>query len=305
MPNGSFEEYSECPQGNDLNDGQFERAVGWWRPTMGTPDYFHRCNNDLGGTVGVPNNFWGHQVPFHGDGYVGLGPIAKNMEGIHVGSEYIRCELLNTLKPNISYHFSMQLSLAGLSVMSVGRLGVHFSSENQFVNTWLSLEDTPQIVHFGEPFVDTVNWMKFEGVFTAVGCEKYLTIGYFGDDIVDDTTILNTPLFGHYAYYYIDSVGLFELENNSDLTCESPLSFSIPNVFTPNSDGTNDFINIESYTFFIKELHILNRWGNIVAVLNELNSKWDGKDCPDGVYFYIIYFREEKKKQTGFIHLIR
>ena len=167
------------------------------------------------------------------------------------------------------------------------------------------MADSPQIVHTGEPFSDTVNWMKFENIFTAQGCEKFLTIGYFGEDVNSDTIIVQTPIFGYYAYYYIDSVCLYELENTSSFTCESLLSLTLPNVFTPNSDGSNDVISIEEYSFLIHEVQIMNRWGNLVAVLDEFNPLWNGENCPDGVYFYVILYLENKKKQTGFIHLIR
>ena len=120
VPNGSFEEYSECPETNDINNGQFEKAIGWWSPTMGTPDFFHRCNDTLNipsqGMVGVPNNFWGYQEAFHGDGYVGFLPYEWLDEtGEIVGSEYIGTKLKNQLKPCYTYEFSMRMSLANNS----------------------------------------------------------------------------------------------------------------------------------------------------------------------------------------------
>lgn len=53
-------------------------------------------------------------------------------------------------------------------------------------------------------------------------------------------------------------------------------SFFIPNAFTPNGDGVNDFfcakgIGIESY-----ELFVFNRWGNIVFTTNDINKMWNG-----------------------------
>jgi gliding motility-associated-like protein len=74
-----------------------------------------------------------------------------------------------------------------------------------------------------------------------------------------------------------------------------PSRLEVPNVFTPNGDGSND-------VFFLKaanmgEIHaiIFDRWGSRVyeATSSTGNISWDGKnlqgkDCAAGVYFYVI-----------------
>ncbi len=69
-----------------------------------------------------------------------------------------------------------------------------------------------------------------------------------------------------------------------------PLTFNIPNIFTPNNDGVNDqyFIELENAASF--EAIIFNRWGNEMISQNKINEKWDGKSASgkmsdDGVYF--------------------
>lgn len=104
VPNGSFEEYWDCPISNNLNNGQFEKAKGWWSPTNATPDYFNRCNN---GIVGIPTNFWGYQEAFQGDGYVGFGPVAWTNDGQYVGFEYLRTELNSTLLLCVEYTINL------------------------------------------------------------------------------------------------------------------------------------------------------------------------------------------------------
>src|SRR5690606_1785401 len=135
VPNGSFEEYWECPTANDLNDGQFEKVKYWWKPTMGTSDYFNRCNN---GIVGVPNNFWGHQEPYSGNGYVGLVPISINSLGNIDSYEYIQTQLTKSLKPCYQCYFYMYVCMANYSTHSLGRLGAVFSFDTTFndYNDW-------------------------------------------------------------------------------------------------------------------------------------------------------------------------
>ena len=67
----------------------------------------------------------------------------------------------------------------------------------------------------------------------------------------------------------------------------------VPNVFTPNGDGINDFFKIKNKT--LRDFHciILNRWGRKLYEWSDQNQGWDGKtekgaECTPGVYFYIV-----------------
>ncbi len=96
-----------------------------------------------------------------------------------------------------------------------------------------------------------------------------------------------------------------------------PPVFDIPNVFSPNNDGSNDYfllINTSGLENLIEfEIVILNRWGNVVNTFNEPFFKWDGtteggKNVSEGTYFYKItavgYDGEEIVKH-GFFQLVR
>jgi gliding motility-associated-like protein len=68
------------------------------------------------------------------------------------------------------------------------------------------------------------------------------------------------------------------------------------------------YINVAEF-----ELFILNRWGNTVAILKDVNEPWNGTttngtELTDGVYFYtykLIGLNGDKKEGHGFITLIR
>ncbi len=66
----------------------------------------------------------------------------------------------------------------------------------------------------------------------------------------------------------------------------------IPNVFSPNGDGINDFFKIKSNGLKTYDLVILNRWGERVFASSSAQDHWDGtqngKRVPDGVYFYVL-----------------
>jgi gliding motility-associated-like protein len=299
VPNASFEEYWQCPVGNDLNDGQFERCKYWWKPTMGTSDYYNSCNT---GTVGVPNNFWGYQNAFHGSAYAGFGAISWDASGNSIGNEYLRTEIFTPLKACYIYKFTMHVTLAEVSTHGVGRLGAWFSKENNFTATTNVLNENPQILNQSSPIIDTSKWTKIEGVFTANGLEKFLTIGYFRDNVNLDTSFVQDFGFGSEALYFVDSISLIEIGPDLNQNC---MSIDFPNCISPNNDGVNDVIDFSLNISLIKQINIINRWGVTVAVLNEDNSIWDGRDCKEGTYFYCLEYKYTSKKQTGFIQLIR
>jgi len=75
----------------------------------------------------------------------------------------------------------------------------------------------------------------------------------------------------------------------------------IPNIFSPNNDGSNDFFNIYTGNGVkrIKSVNIFSRWGSLLFHATNLSPQgidgvklWDGKHrgkrMNSGVYVYII-----------------
>ncbi len=111
-----------------------------------------------------------------------------------------------------------------------------------------------------------------------------------------------------------------QLKVESDCGCDTtytktihvlPVKLKIPNVFTPNGDGINDYFIIalegdegggsmsdyeneyEAYkalrVYYEKtELTVFNRWGSIVYRSDDYENDWDGGKLSDGTYFYVI-----------------
>jgi len=82
----------------------------------------------------------------------------------------------------------------------------------------------------------------------------------------------------------------------SNLTLESIESFYIPNAFTPDGDGINEFLepvflNYRDENFLFT---IYNRWGLVVFQTEDINEFWNGRAfnegdlSPNGVYSYLI-----------------
>jgi gliding motility-associated-like protein len=302
--NGSFEEYYSCPVSNDLGNGQLELAKGWWKPTLGTSDYFNACNN---GVVSVPSNFWGFQPAQEGQGYIGLVPIEYYSGSNLLGLEYVQTKLIEKLVPCNEYTFSMFVSLANKSKYAFGDLSVMFSANQTNENTTSTISLIPQFTNESLPIIDTMEWVQISFNYIATGFEQYLTIGYKDSDFNGDTVLIQDINPGYvYSYYYFDNVSLTSLGEVSVEECNLG-EISLPNVFSPNNDGINDVLDIQSYSHLEPIVKIVNRWGNIVAILDQNNLIWTGTNESEGVYFYLMEYTigSNQYTQNGFIQLLR
>lgn len=94
----------------------------------------------------------------------------------------------------------------------------------------------------------------------------------------------------------------------------------IPNAFSPDSDGINDFFNVFGAipnVQMIEQLSIFDRWGDLLfeeknLSPNEINTGWDGKAAekalPVGVYTYLASVRfldNEVLVYAGNVSLVR
>lgn len=70
-------------------------------------------------------------------------------------------------------------------------------------------------------------------------------------------------------------------------------SIVIPNVFSPNGDGTNDEFFVANTGLTTLTCEIYNRWGQKMYTLNSPQERWDGRglngeQASEGTYFYIL-----------------
>jgi len=86
----------------------------------------------------------------------------------------------------------------------------------------------------------------------------------------------------------------------------------MPNSFTPNNDGINDYMMVysdDTLTFF--ELKVYTLSGEIIWKAEDISVAWDGGDeyyVPDGIYIYLLLYRDEQNNpytQTGHLNIIR
>mgnify|MGYP002713219772 CR=1 FL=1 len=118
---------------------------------------------------------------------------------------------------------------------------------------------------------------------------------------------------GIYWVEVTDSCGMIY-----DTVIVDPCLFYIPNVFTPNKDGNNDFFQLRGTGIAQFDMKIYDRWGKKVfetqsnGITLSGAEGWDGtingKDANQGTYVYIILLVfDSGKEQTeqGNLTLVR
>ena len=297
MPNGNFEYFIACNRAP-------ESAPPWYDPTGNSSDYLDACD---------PNGIWGYSVPLNMYGFqhahsgVGYALFGVSPFWFHL-REYIATPLLEPLLKDKKYCFKMFVSLSETSSSGINNIGAFFSNgpidtsgQGGYVVNFTPQISTKNII------IDTVNWVLVEGTFIASGGEDHLTIGCFVPDDSINYIKIDTVEPIIFAGYYLDDVSLYECVDSDET-----ISIFIPDAFTPNGDGVNDYFKVHGQNIKTITGKIINRWGQELYKWSTLNEGWDGKykgkDVSAGVYFYIINAEFEDgslETKTGSIELSR
>ncbi|MFA0964829.1 gliding motility-associated C-terminal domain-containing protein, partial [Roseivirga sp. BDSF3-8] len=101
-----------------------------------------------------------------------------------------------------------------------------------------------------------------------------------------DYQLTFTDLYpGNYLVVVQDAKGCtYELEDSLGYDD----SIFVPNVFTPNGDGSNPVFYIRNLPSEGAGVVITNRWGRTVYQSENYQNDWDGGDETEGVYYYEV-----------------
>lgn len=137
--------------------------------------------------------------------------------------------------------------------------------------------------------------IQYNLYYTPIDTGEYILLQSFFSE--NDTTFIheqpNGSIAGCYVVTAIDTFGN-ESDYSNEFCIENCPEYILPNVFSPNGDGYNDFFvpfpyrHVESI-----EIEVYSRWGNVVFKSNDPDINWDGlnqdsgQPLLDGVYYYI------------------
>ena len=141
-------------------------------------------------------------------------------------------------------------------------------------------------------------------------------------EVQPDSTIIYTPdldFIGQDNFVYQVCTFTKQCDEATVLVMVNEESLFIPNAFTPNGDGYNDYFEIKGLDEYTRpQLEIFNRWGNLVYQSNNYGSStgfWNGVanrgirvgdgQVPSGTYFYYLNLGTGNGKLSGFIYIDR
>lgn len=129
--------------------------------------------------------------------------------------------------------------------------------------------------------------------------QGYFILAYSNIDNIlwstgDTTQSINIPSAGNYWVDVSNSCG-YDVDTIKITECSG--EYIMPNAFSPNGDGTNDFlVPIRIGDAMLVQYDIYNRWGQIVFTYAEGDINWDGTfneiPCSIGVYTYVIRYKD-------------
>ncbi len=126
---------------------------------------------------------------------------------------------------------------------------------------------------------------------------------------------------GMVSFFYVVCTRTCELEDQAvvTITVNDTKCVFIPNIITPNGDDINDWFTIQCIDtglFRENSLVVYSQWGAKVyeasPYSNDPDEAWrgtldgeDGKDLPDGVYYYIFKPGPNVAPMKGFVEIFR
>ena len=142
------------------------------------------------------------------------------------------------------------------------------------------------------------------------GCSWYL------DNNAITLLSLNQLLLENVGTYTVkqvcDNNGCIDSTSREITVEDGTFTLDLPNSFTPNGDGFNDFFKAKASGIVEFRSSIFDRWGREVFQWEGASNSWDGtrdgNPVPDGVYFYVIQGKDSTSndfERYGSITLLR
>ena len=168
-----------------------------------------------------------------------------------------------------------------LDANSCSNIGAGSEIVDVLNNPQANFDFTPKTANMLDPEISFVN--------NSIFANTYLW--QFGDNTPNSTDFEPTHIYQEDNTYQV----LLLAQNGpcydtafSELTINPYYSLYVPNTFTPNSDGKNDYFQPKGVGISEYKIYIYNRWGVEVFYSDNIDLCWDGGEGVSGTYSYVI-----------------
>lgn len=150
--------------------------------------------------------------------------------------------------------------------------------------------------------------VMLDGIATGGSYSIIWTPDYYITGITTATPTV-APLFDTtYTMHVVSNIGCGTA--SSSVFVRVYQKIVIPNAFSPNGDGINDYWNIDALqTYPNSQLTVFDRDGQPVFSSTGYNNPWSGtykgKPIPVGTYYYIIDLKNGTQKLSGSVTILR
>jgi gliding motility-associated-like protein len=166
-----------------------------------------------------------------------------------------------------------------------------------------------------KPIADAgTNKVIFEGQSTKLtASEKYGNIFYWTPTTgLSDSNVLNpvaTPTDDITYTLHVTSTANCGIDSSS-VFVKVYKKIVIPNTFSPNGDGRNDYWGIDALITYPESLMLVfDRYGQqvfrSVGYANPWDGKYNGQPVPAGTYYYVLDLKNNTPKISGWVLVVR
>jgi len=215
-----------------------------------------------------------------------------------------------------SYSWSNGVLLPSQYVTTPGVYTVTATNACGSASTTVNVTSTSIAAHFSQS-IDTGQYplpVIFTDHSTAGATSWIWNFGNLGTSIIQNPSF-TFPQAGTYTITetVTNANGCTSTTTSEVVVTDNNSWIIVPNIFTPNGDGTNDGFQVLSAGISTFDAQIYDRWGVSIAELTSVNAIWDGRtisgqEVSNGTYFYIINavgFDKKVYHLQGFVQLMR
>ncbi|WP_165903800.1 gliding motility-associated C-terminal domain-containing protein [Hymenobacter gummosus] len=112
---------------------------------------------------------------------------------------------------------------------------------------------------------------------------------------------------GQYSVEVTSACGSYTARRRVDFDhCGALTAALIPNIITPNNDGSNDVFRVPGLTRqpVAWALTVYNRWGAQIYTTSAYHNDW-GRDAPAGTYYYQLRAADGSQSVRGWLEVVR